>query len=299
MINRKFWIAIFTWFICLPFAVWQYFEFTWNSNNGFQQWCPETYDVYFNTEWVGGITAGEIVVTLDDTHLDYVKNGLNQNNLFVLNLWNYPLFDHWTSNDFPMWDSNWDKIRISAANTNEVSWYQKYWSFLFTWKYDISDYYVNFVFNYDYDHPTYATALWKWWENMINIWHQSQRMTWTIHVEQAPCMPDNIAPIIRIYGYSSSAKNVNSGLNIKLTDAEWAWLVPYVFNSNGVWTGNPWWINNQYGVDTSDVTITVTWGLWGENIRSFNIDDFVITPENKTWKYEDRDYRFVTWVIGD
>jgi len=36
-------------------SVAQYYEFTWNSNNGFQQWCSETYDVYFNTEWVAWI----------------------------------------------------------------------------------------------------------------------------------------------------------------------------------------------------------------------------------------------------
>ena len=197
-------MVFFALLVCLSFVSGQYFEFTGNSydDNGFQQWCPETYDVYFNTESVTGITAWVIEVTLDPNRIYYADSNANQQNLFLLNIGSSPLFDHWTDASFPHWESEYTEVKISASNQEGVGWYNKYWTFLFTWKYNQTDYYVNFLFNYD--ETTYHTAFAKAGNNVINPLHQNSRLTWTIHMEQKPCVEDTQKPMITITDYAKT-----------------------------------------------------------------------------------------------
>jgi hypothetical protein len=268
---------------------WQYYEFTWNSNNGFQQWCSETYDVYFNTEWVGWITVWQPLVTLDDTKIEYVTGWNLRNNLFNLYITSLSWFTDRVSASYPQWAINYTKIYLNAKNENSsaVWWYRKHWSFIFIPKYDHTD--VNFVFDYDWTNQ--KTNLAKDWNNVINNISQSSRLTWNITINKEPCLADTTWPSIFINIPFWSNYIVNNGLDIDLRDSVWNWSTPYVYTWWWIWTGNLWSINNQYGVDSGTVSVTVSGNL--QTLTFDEIADFTWTPSNKTWQYEDRDYNII------
>ena len=294
MIKRKILTILFTLIWWLSFTMWQYFEFTWNSGNWFQQWCYESYGVFFNTEWVAGITVWEIVVSLDGEKLIYNWNNSNQSNLFLLKTASSNFFKEWTDSSFPRWLSNYNKVRISAQNPSWINWHHEFWNFLFTWMYAINEYPVDFVFSYDWS--SNYTTLSKDWTNQINSLSQNSRLTGTIIMEQKPCLDDINLPSVTNTQYSSNINvhNFNSWLTLNITDNNGDNNVPYVYTwwylQN--WTWNKWNTNNQYGVDLSNVSVSIS---WNHQSRSFSPNDFVVTPNWKTWQYNDKNYTLTTW----
>ena len=280
-------ISLFCWLFVFSKA--QYFQFTWSSDNWFQAWCNEEYDIYFDTEWITGITTAQALVLLDYNKIIYYT----WQNLWLLRT---NLFDLYTSSSawmvswvswFPMRDIQFNQIYLVGQNPDDesVSWYNKFGSLKFVPKYSTRK--LDFVFVYWWGNETVLNT--EYW-NQINPISQNQHLTWTIQVEQKPCLEDTVNPSIQDNNYSNlSTKVTNIGIDLDLTDASNQWDVPYVWH-NGTWTWNAWGITNQYGIDQSTISVTVAGNddsvvLWQ--------NDFVWTPSNKTWQDEDRDDRVV------
>ena len=294
-----FWFIVILCLFSIGYAQYYYFSdshIVWF--NGYQQWCSEKIDVRFNTEsdvaW-----AGIFHLVLDDTKINYSDNA--EDVLVETTTLSFPDWVSW----FPKWKA-WSSNTILEAErynqsdvTATVQWDLWYWTIYFIPDYSWSSYNVDFWMDYIPGSSTIETTLSYQWSEIINSADQNPRTTTTISVLQEPCVDDTNSPQIDDNIYINwSTKVTNQWLSINLQDSVGSVNVPYVFNSVWNWIVNPGWINNQYGIDSWTIEVTIAWN--GTSMVLDEISDFswsVIWP--KTWQYKDRDYNIIatSWQL--
>ena len=277
----------------------QYFEFSWNSLNSpyswFQEWCDETYDIFFDTQGTSAITTAQALVLLDDSSINYSQSTdstVLQNNLFDLYTSSSAWMVSWVS-WFPTWDTQFTKVFLAWQNPDDdaVSWYNKFGSLKFVPKYNTTS--ANFIFVYWWGNETVLnTQVW----DVINSSAQSSRLTWAISIEKKPCYYDDRDPSISVISPTWEYVYSDTWLDINLFDNWNDWDVPFVRTGwtvdVGDWTwdynGNTWGVTNQIGINISSLTVDVT-----GNGNSVHLDDsdFVVTPDTlMTWQYLPKNY---------
>ena len=288
----------------------QYYYFDAGGST-YQQWCSETLALKATTEanviWA---KAWLLRLQLDPVHFRYYSwtdaAGL-QSNLFQASAATFLNYTNPTLS--PSWiDLNTTILHIDRYNngSNFVgNWL--YGTLLLSPTYSPIDYTgtVSIVYNGD----TVRTTLSYWGTNIINPWYQYAHLTGYYYVYQLPCSLDSIAPGITIPVPASSIRQSSlSGIQLILTENIWnAWPteVPYVRTgglpgSGGIWTGNSWSLNNQYGVNFSTFQIHISGNGTG---RYFTGGMFLPSgtlsaiASNKTWQFNDRDYTvYISWT---
>ncbi len=300
---------LFVWMFALllsfgTFVSAQYYYFTGNGidNPWFQQWCNEQYQIRFDTE-SSEAWAGIFHLVLDDTKISYFTWSTLSSNLFVASTLGFP---DWAAT-YPKWWINYSMLemeRYHQDGVSTVSGDKPYGSILFVPNYSINTSYdVDFGMIYtSWSSYTTETTLSYEWADIINPLDQEIYLTWTIVVTQFPCEADNQWPNIILNVPSNSETNyiTNNWLNIFFDESVGSTDVPYV-RTGWVWTwdigGNIWWINNQYGVDSGTVSVTVSWN--SNNLVLNQISDFNRSPTNKTRQDKDRDYQITTGSLFD
>ncbi|HOQ78974.1 MAG TPA: hypothetical protein PLW94_01960, partial [Candidatus Absconditabacterales bacterium] len=295
---KKIIYAVFLLSVLWVYVDSQYYYFSGPINSdGYQQGCSKELEIRFDTK-TGKASAGIFWLKLDDTKINYVTGGSLDSDLFVGNPLGFsdPVYmgrHH---------DSGYDPytvLNIQRRNDFgvESTGDRPFGVVKFVPKYHVTGYTVDFGMVYiSGSNWTTETTLSFEGADIINPSQQALRLTGTIEVEQKPCTLDTVAPIVSDKNYvNGSTRNINSGLNVELTDSNGT-EVPYVWR-NGAWTGNIWGINNQYGVDTSTINVNVSGNGYSVTLYSNN---FHINPlgTGKTWQDLDRDYK-ITLSSGE
>lgn len=275
-------------YICVD-AQYYYFSEPTNSN-WYQQGCQEQLEVRFNTDWKKTVWWIFHLI-LDDSKISYVTWWSLSSLLFK---WSTLWFPDWVPT-FPKrkaW-SNYTILeteRYNASNpTSTVNWNKPYGYVIFIPKYSWSIYTVDFGMSYiSWYTWTTETTLSYDWVDIINPSQQVLYLTWTIDVQQKPCVNDSSGPSIVDNIYTNWATKIsNSWLNISLFDSNGQWQVPFVWK-NWERTWNLWSINNQYWIDTGTINIHVSWNNHFVDLNHTNFDVEPLTF--KTWQDLDRDY---------
>lgn len=284
--------------VCSFWYTYEFLYFTWNWNDRawFQQWCLESYNVYYNSalysyKWVN------LSLDVDDRFI-YSWKAWNVNDakdkFFVINTSiNSATVFAWSP------ERNQNHWFLGVKNDTWLQiWNYSLWSFNFIPWYSENNYTWNFVFKLRWDENDYtdSIALLISNQNKISKWYQELNyMTWSFLVKREPCKVDTKKPTITSNTYTNNSTWVsNVWLSFIIDDKTKNWETPYYY-SGEVWTWNwgenkiwTWTINDQTGVDFSTVVVKVQWnGTWKTFTGNVNLN---WTSLWQTWWWTDRWY---------
>ena len=294
-------LFILWWVISLVAGQYYYFDASSAPGYPYQQWCVE--NIYVKATTAANITwasAWLFSVQLDPIHfLYYTGDGAVdlQTNLFAANS---SMFLSYTNPSlFPQWiDAGKTILHIDRSNTLSPFVGNRIYGTItnFIPKYTPTDYTWTFVIVYAND--TTQTSLSYWWKNIINSWYQFAHLTWYYYVYQQPCVNDITPPAATLILPAAGTKqSYLSGITLTLLENVGDTTVPYVRTGDlpgvGIWTGNTWMINNQYGVDLSTFQLRISW-----NGTDKYFTGGVFSPSgplaaiasDTTWQFRDKNY---------
>lgn len=249
----------------------QYYYFdTWSTSYPLQQWCTETLNIRANTEshpyWA---RAGLVRLLLDPTHFSYSTSSLAsvlQTDLFLASTQTFMMYTNPSLS--PTWINTGATIlQIDRYNpSSDYLWTNGlYGTLAFIPLYNSNTYTWTFAMIYNGD--TVKTSLsMVGGTNIIVPSHQTPYLTGEYLVQQAPCSDDTTAPNVTIYTPTwGTKKSYLSWISLIITENAGVGNVPYVWTGwlpgIGIWTGNIWWLTNQYWVNFDTFTLNVS-GNW-------------------------------------
>lgn len=315
--NKVFLIALYLLFVLLLYSTSDadYIYFYWNSDNWFQQWCSETYWIYYS--WSQVYKAVELSVDLDQLNANYSwKN--NTSEVTSTNFFNIthtsPLLT-WAYNNTYVRYYEWVSHKAMAFKWDTIVWSKKIWNLIFSPEYNLNNYtwYLVLIFdgndvsNHNHD------SVWLISDNINFIAKyysgvQNNHLTGYVPVLRQPCaVTDSVNPKIKnwdvSYSSNSNDKHVDKkDLTFRITDAVSGWKTPYYYNSTWEWTWN--WginyynskeINDQLWIKTDTIKIKISWKWLDWHVdtnREIPLSSIVCTWDgSKTWTWWlDRDY---------
>ncbi len=283
----------------LVFGQYYYFD-SWTTTYPYQQWCSEELFVRLSTQlhpqWA---MAWRFHLVLDPITISYT-NSLDvptlRTNLFVPS---QTTFTNWSASSSPSWQPWSSTTILQIDRSNNLVPYKGngwlYWRILFVPKYFLVPTQTSFGMEYNglttWSSSTIETTIsaW-WWVETIQPASQNQYLTSTYLVLQQPCAADTQIPNINLSNPLNWANKQShtAWITFSLTDVWWqSSQVPYVWTGGNLWTWNIWWIDTQYWIDISSLTIYLS---WNNQNRLFTWSTYALPYWAKTWQFLDRNY---------
>lgn len=283
----------------------QYYFFTWVNN--YPQECTWSLEVRVNTN--------SMTPSVSDLYIDY-WNDLSYDTSSLANMslstfvkWTFftvPQVDNWL-----VYDSNYRRLAVFLKGTPHADTNGLMGTINFKPNQKSSAYDTVFSLYLWWSTDT-NTSLWLNWVDILdnNMPQQLQKSVYTWHVVQTPCMPDKEKPEANIFNYDGDVIkgktkiSVKSWLFIPLTDNNYNWDTPLVFDEHWNWVQNTQWITNQYWIDLEKSKITIT----KENqpiLTAVPLSDLVkyanwtVELQNDTWRWNGEKLNALIRVDGD
>ncbi|AHB41525.1 hypothetical protein P148_SR1C00001G0735 [candidate division SR1 bacterium RAAC1_SR1_1] len=275
----------------------QYYYFdTGGTSYPYQQGCSETLLLRINTEG-SAARAGRFHLLLDPLSFSYSTSDdvpTLRTNLFSAST---TTFLDWSSETSPSWKAGSNKTILQIDRKNNLTDYNGsnglYGTIVFSPLYNVSTYQGSFGMEYISGSSTTETTLSAvGGVEIIDPVSQNSYRTGTYPVLQQPCVADTTGPLLSVTVPTIGNKKSHlDGAIFSLTDnsgVSGISNVPYVW-SGGQWTGNVGGIiTNQYGVDTTTLTLTISGNGTGKTYTQSNVV-FSTGPE-MTWQGNARNF---------